>query len=168
MVDGWSSTRSSDSEIEIDIPSDDEFFHSNIRHYKYLDGQVTKDEAIILKYTKSKKMQELNKACDSAIMGNFTANIQGADYQFSNDSEAQMNFEKCDNAFFRGRISSISWTAYDTSGNVVRLTLNVDDFETVYMAHLNAITGNISKFRDVLQAQVENATTVDEVNSITW
>lgn len=117
---------------------------------------------------KEKKILELNSACNSTILGRFTQEVNGQVYAFSNDAEAQANFEKADRAFEKGRLTEIIWTAYDTDGNVARIILTSENFESVYMAHLIHIQSNISKYRDVLMPQVEQATTVNEVNSIVW
>jgi hypothetical protein len=117
---------------------------------------------------KKNKLVELNGACSMTISGRFTATVNNIDYQFSCDSEAQSNFEKTDRAFDKTRITEINWTAYDVDGNVVRLLLDNTTFEGVYMAHLQHIQDNVSKFRDTLMPLVESASTVDEVNAIIW
>lgn len=122
----------------------------------------------ILRQEKDKKIQELNHACSQTILGRFFSDVNGITYSFSNDMEAQANFEKADRAFERGLITEILWTAHDVNGDVVRLTLDATAFEGVYIDHLSHIQDNISKFRDVLMPQVESCTTVEEVNSIKW
>jgi hypothetical protein len=117
---------------------------------------------------KEDKIKELNGLCTNTIYGRFTANIDGVNYLFSNDSEAQANFDKCDRAFEKGYMTEIQWTAYNEAGEVVRVTINPTNFPAFYMAHLNHIQGNISRFRDELMPLVENATTVEEVENINW
>lgn len=121
-----------------------------------------------LEESKTKKILELDIDCNTAILGRFSSSINGVTYYFSNDTEAQANFEKADNAFFRGRMTEITWTAYDEEGNVVRLPLDQTTFESVYMNHLIHIQSNISKYRDMLMPQVEQATTIEEVENIMW
>jgi hypothetical protein len=121
-----------------------------------------------LESTKKEKIQELNKMCNMTILGRFTSVVNGAPYQFSNDMEAQANFEKCDRAFDNGRIQEIAWTVYNSEGQVERVLLDPVTFEGVYLDHLAHIQNNISKFRDFLMPQVEEATTVEEVKQIKW
>jgi hypothetical protein len=117
---------------------------------------------------KEDKEHELNSKCNSTILGRFSCVVNDETYHFSNDMEAQANFEKCDRAFEKGRLTEIPWTAYDTDGNVVRVVLTQETLEQVYLAHLYHIQSSIAKFRDVLMPQVLAATTVEEVEAIKW
>jgi hypothetical protein len=121
-----------------------------------------------LEESKNSKIEELSRSCNLTILGRFTSPVDGVQYQFSNDLEAQANFEKCDKAFDRGMITEILWTAYDISGNATRVLLNSESFEVVYYNHLEHIQNNISRFRDLLIPQVKNATTIEEVEDIKW
>jgi hypothetical protein len=127
-----------------------------------------KSEEDLLYDEQTLKMQELSTECNKTILGRFSVTVEGVEYQFSNDMEAQSNFEKCDRAFEKGRATEIPWTAYDVDGNVVRVLLNDIKFEPVYVAHLTHIQNNISKLRDFLEPQVWGASTVEEVRNIIW
>lgn len=123
----------------------------------------------MLDAAKSDKKGFLNQQCNETITGKFAYTYDdGVSYYFSCDMEAQSNFEKVDRAFDKGRMTEITWTAYDSLGNAVRLSFNQTNFENLYLAHLNHIQENISKFRDDLMPQVMNATTVEELQSIQW
>lgn len=118
--------------------------------------------------TRSKKLQELKEACNITILGRFS-HVFGEDtYYFSNDMEAQANFEKCDRAFEKGRLTEIPWTAYDSEENVVRLIFDSASFEPLYISHLTHIQSNIVKFRDILMPRVVAAQTVPELVAINW
>lgn len=117
---------------------------------------------------KKKKMEELNRKCEEAILGKFSAPYNGNTYYFSCDMEAQSNFEKVDRAFEKGRITEIGWTAYDSNGDVTRLLLTSESFEPIYIRHLEHIQGNISKFRDFITPLVMSATTLTDINDIQW
>lgn len=132
---------------------------------KPTDTQLTSAQ---LPASQKAKMTELNNACNNAILGNFTSTVGGVSYQFSYDTEAQANFSKAGRAFDKGFITSTSWTAYDANGNVVRVTLNATDFDTVFKDSLTHVNSNVSRFRDTLQPQVTAATTVAAVNAIVW
>jgi hypothetical protein len=126
---------------------------------------------------KKDKMSQLDRACAQTIMGTFDYQYtDGKTYSFYNDATAQANFDKLLNAFNGSMITSVPWTAYDSNGNVVRLTFDSATFIDLYKAHLNHIQSNIAKFRDELQPQVEAITVqdgnvqaaIDAVNAIVW
>jgi hypothetical protein len=121
-----------------------------------------------LEESRKSKTRELSDKCNQAILGRFSAPFNGLTYQFSNDMEAQINFEKISNAFSKGLTTQEPWTAYDDGGKVVRLLLNEESFNIVYTEHLSHIRDNISKFRDSLMPLVDAATTVEEVNQVEW
>lgn len=129
----------------------------------FIDGRwvetVTEEE--LLEPLKMQKMRELNKMCNYIILGRFISVVDGEKYYFSNDMEAQANFEKCDRAFEKGRLTEIVWTCYDEHGNIQRITLTPETFEGVYISHLAHINDNISKFRDTLMPLVESAESED-------
>jgi YHS domain-containing protein len=126
---------------------------------------VWKDKLIEVRKDKE---AELDKKCKDTILGRFSCDIDGVTYYFSNDTEAQANFEKCDRNLEKGRISTITWTAYDTSDNVVRLTFDVVTFEPLYIAQSTHIQANIIKYRDDLMPRVAAAQTIEEIQAITW
>lgn len=153
--------------IEVEVDSWDVFY--NPRIYRYANGTISIDNSLILNNVKEQKINELDRACSQAILANFTYQYSdGNTYSFSNDETAQGNFDKVLNAFDKNLATSISWTTYDSSNNIVRLTFDSTSFTDLYKAHLNHIQSNISKFRDVLQPQVEACTTVEAVNAIVW
>jgi YHS domain-containing protein len=150
----------------VDFPWGESFLSPkfDLVNNKWVEGKSS-DE--LLNMLRQNKMDELNSACNNAIYGRFASTFNGKTYYFSCDSEAQSNFEKVDRAFEKGRITQINWTAYDESDNVVRLTYDTTSFETLYVDHLNHIQSNISKLRDTLMPQVENASE-DELKQINW
>lgn len=169
QVRGWSSSKGSNpNEQAVDIAEDDPFFSDVPFYYIYQDGKLVKSDDLQLAALKEAKIKELEMACSQTILGEFTTVINGVTYSFSHDEQAQQNFKDAKLAFMSGDITEITWTAYDSNGKVARLQLDDQTFNTVYMAHLNHILSNISKFRDTLQPQVEACTTIDQLNAITW
>jgi hypothetical protein len=165
-VIGWSSSEDQNS-ILVSVPDDHSFFSNPFVHH-YENGALTYNEETHLRLARNSKMRKLKVACDEAILGRFTATVAGVEYQFSCDNEAQKNFEKLDRAFEKGRITEEKWTAYDSDGNVVRLTLDAMKFESVYVAHLYHISGNVSKLRDDLGPKVNAAQSLDELSTVIW
>lgn len=172
VIHGWSSTYS-DGAIEYEIDDYHEFLSSNPRLFKLINGEILRDDSALLDIKKQAKIRRLVDDCNKTILGRFSAMVNGVTYMFSCDMEAQANFEKLDKAFKDGTMAemgmtSIGWTAYDADGSVVRLDLTYELFRPVYINHLLHIQNNISKLRDFLEPLVANATTVEEIESITW
>jgi hypothetical protein len=168
VVRGWADRRSMESEIEVEIDESDPFFSAIPNIHVYQDGKIIADSSLKLERLKTSKLNELNEACNRAILGRFSYEINGESFLFSNDLEAQSNFDKADRAFDKQMMSTIPWTAYNSLGDVVRLDFTAETFPPLYMAHLNHIQGNISRFRDELMPLVESATTIEEVENINW
>jgi arabinogalactan endo-1,4-beta-galactosidase len=125
-------------------------------------------EEDLLDIHKENKINELRQKCSETILGRFYVELNGTSYGFSNDAEAQANFEKCARVFDKGLATEMVWTVYDIEGSVSRLPLTEDLFNIVYMAHLNHINDNIAKFRDFLSPMVLFANTLEEINQVTW
>lgn len=166
-VVGWGSSPVENNCIEVEVDDNHEVLMSP-GHFFVRDGELVKNEQLQLELAQQSKIAELDQRCEEAILGRFSVELDGVVYAFSNDREAQANFDKCDNSFARGRITEIPWTAYDPDGNVRRIVLDAVKFEKVYVAHLEHIQGNIAKFRDFLEPLVVGAAGVDEVNLIQW
>jgi hypothetical protein len=165
-VIGWSSSEDQNS-ILVSVPDNNHFFiHPFVYHYE--NGELVYNEETHLRLARVSKMRKLKVACDEAILGRFTCTVDGVEYQFSCDEKAQSNFEKVDRAFEKGRVTVYPWTAYDADGNVVRLVLDVNTFEDVYVAHLNHIGNCVSKLRDDLEKKVNAAQGLDELIAVKW
>jgi len=164
----WSSSPMHEDDVELEISPDHEFFKNVPMKYLYKDGELVTDDGYLLKQSKITKRDELNRKCNETISGRFSHTVNDSTYYFSNDTEAQSNFEKADRAFEKGRMTEIGWTSYDVNGNVHRLVLTQETFEPLYLSHLYHIQQNIYRFRDVLMPQVESAQTVEELDTIIW
>jgi membrane peptidoglycan carboxypeptidase len=120
---------------------------------------------------KKAKIEELKKACSNAILGYFTAQVNGITYSFSNDTEAQSNFKDAKDAWSYGYIpntQTIKWTAYDKDGNVVRLDLTEEQFDPINIARMAWQQMNVSKLRDTLEPLVNAATSQSDLDKISW
>lgn len=174
-LQGWGSNRGSENEIEVEVPDDHIIFHTNPKVLKYMNGTILKDEEIQLMRAKDRKDRELNAACNQAILDKFPSVIDGVTYYFSSDMEAQKNFDKAGRAFDKGWITLVPWTAYDGDGSVVRLNLDVVNFDSVYRDQANHVQSKVSHYRDVLMPQVDAVTitttledALTELGSIVW
>ena len=117
---------------------------------------------------KDSKFNELNNACNMTILGYFTALVNGIEYSFSNDSEAQDNFKDGLWALEGNHATTVKWTAYDVNGDVIRLDLDLVNLNNVNMARLTHKNDQVAKLRDTLEPQLNLATTIDEVKAIMW
>lgn len=142
-------------------------YNAKFENGKWVEGkEITELE--ILEQARDKKMEELNKQCNYTILNKrFSAMVDGVEYFFSCDEDAQKNFDKLDSAFDKGRTDNSPWTAYDSEGNVVRVILTINNFEPVYMAHLSHIQNNIIKLRDILEPVVRSSS-LEELDTIEW
>lgn len=113
------------------------------------------------------KVNQLDKNCTDAINGRFTSIVNGVQYEFSYDSEAQSNFTKAGRAFDKALITSIPWTAYQ-NGEVVRITLDEAAFDQVFADSLMHLNTKINQFRDTLEPKVKAATTKEQIDAIAW
>jgi hypothetical protein len=115
---------------------------------------------------RQKKIDELDNACKNAILANFKATLNGIEYEFTYDNEAQNRFNGIGILFLGGQITSIPWTAYQ-NGERVRITLTKDDFNVISLAALKHQNDNVSKYSDLF-VKVNNTISPDDVNQITW
>jgi hypothetical protein len=133
-------------------------------------GTSWEEGAVIdhLVIAKKQKLSELDSKCKESILGYFKATIDGVEYSFSNDAEAQSNFKDGMWALENNKVTTIKWTAYDSTGNIVRLDLDLIKLSDVNVTRLTHQQTMVAKYRDILQPQIELSATVEEVNNITW
>jgi hypothetical protein len=131
------------------------------------------DPLFTLEDYKKFKLEELSKKCTETILGRFNSTITDSAgvatvYQFSNDTEAQSNFKDGMWALENNKATSVTWTAYDVNGTVVRISLDLPKLVNVNVDRLTHQQMNVSKLRDTLQPQVKAATSKSEVESVVW
>lgn len=117
---------------------------------------------------KLKKFDKLKKSCSLSIIGRFKASVDGVDYYFSCDHEAQINFGNSFRAFQEGWITTTKWTCYNENDEVCRVELDAEKFRPIYIGHLAHISGNIARLRDYMQPLVMATQTMEELESIQW
>jgi hypothetical protein len=114
---------------------------------------------------KQDKKDELDEACTNTILGRFKVTLNGVEYEFSFDMEAQSRFNGTGILFLGNKITEVPWTAY-ANGERVRIPLTKDDFDIVSMAALNHQNNNIIRYNQLL-LDVDNASK-DELPLIVW
>jgi hypothetical protein len=170
-INEWSSSPTGTvDEVEVEIEGNNPFLFSLPRLFKLTDGVVVSNDTNLLNIAKSKKDAELNDACNKSITDGFIQNIDGIDYWFSFDSEAQSNFQGSRPILNEGIVESINWTVRigGKDGEYSRLPITKTIMDTLTLTILQHKDSNVSKYRDVLLPQVNSASTVDEVNAIIW
>lgn len=132
------------------------------------DLEFNYDPLFTLEDYKKFKLQELSQKCKETILGRFSSVVNTVTYQFSNDTEAQSNFKDGMWALENNKATTVTWTAYDETGAVVRISLDLTQLSNVNVDRLTHQQVNVSKLRDTLQPQLEACTTKEEVESIVW
>lgn len=167
---GYGSTRSSEDDIQLELPDDHELFR-NPFVYTYVNGQLIKDDSFLLIKEKDKKIAEMNAECNNTILSGFDYAIDGVEYHFSSSMTAQLNFQGVDSLFKDDLVPNgiVEWTVTDkVTGKIVRILINKDTFNQLKLQLFLHINNNISKFRNTLQPKIEVASTVAQVQEITW
>jgi hypothetical protein len=121
----------------------------------------------LLEEKKKEKIQELDETCNRAIVSGFNHTINGVEYHFSFDIEAQLNFQGAERILSNELVPEVMWTV-SRNGEYERIPITKAIMSELTMVILQHKDSNYSKFRDVLMKQVENATTVEEIQAITW
>lgn len=166
-VIGWATSKGHEDEIEIEIDKDDPFLSDNPFNYSYNEGSLIKSDLLVLSKAKEEKDRELNKACERSILAGFKHTIDGVEYHFSYDMQAQQNFGDSRALLNDGVIPAVPWTVR-VNGKYQRITVDKPEMDKITLSVLQHKTNNISKYRDTLLPMVENAQTLEEVNSISW
>lgn len=134
-------------------------------YWNYLQNQLANDN---LEAARSAKQEELNQANNEALVYGYFYTINGVNYRFSFDLEAQSNFMASKSLLEAGKVPTVPWTAYKDGAKRVRLDLtlaNLNDMELAQFNHKNSIVG---KYNDLLINHLYIATSEDEINAITW
>lgn len=115
-----------------------------------------------LEEAKKIKKEELSKACRDKILTGFSSSTTGNSYKF--DEEDQLNFvHRMVMLLADPSVSKVDWKTKDKGV----VSHNRQDFMKIVSEADSHKSSNIQKYRD-LENQINNATTVDEVNSIKW
>lgn len=117
---------------------------------------------------KSIKIQELEEDCIEAILGRFKATVDLVEYSFSYDSTSQKNLMERWQLFQTGLVDTFKVTAQSEDGSTARLTVDVTQFEIIYLASIQHKENQISKLHDSLIPLVNEAISFEEIEAITW
>lgn len=124
----------------------------------WIEGK-TEDELLHLK--KEDKILEFNKKCEETIEAGFTAS-NGHSYKTTRDAQINMIGQK-DELMTDDSILEVKWKTED----VGYVTHTRDEWLNIYKEALSHKKTQLFKYDD-LKAQVNNCTTIEEVDSIAW
>lgn len=116
---------------------------------------------------KEERKQEISTQCNETILSGFKCGVDGNTYTFSYDNEAQVNLAERWQLFQNDMITSIKVTAHKDDEDV-RLTLNKEQFNELYLASVYHKENCISRYRDVFVPLIDNAVTLEQLEDIKW
>lgn len=112
------------------------------------------------------KIDELKQACTTAIQSGFTSSALGTPHTYDSELPTdQTNIIGAMVASLSG--ASIPFTCTDSSGYKEQRLHTAAQLQQVFQAGMQHIVTNKSHY-DALKKQVEQATTVESVNGISW
>ena len=128
---------------------------------------VWKTDNQLLEEAKIDKKSDLSSACQEDILGGFDHKIDGKEYRFSYDREAQTNLQERFSLFENNLIESIPMTVSKNNEHL-RIVVDKDQFMSIYLSSVLAKENKISKLRDILYPMVDSALTKEELEEIEW
>lgn len=131
---------------------------------KWVEGRSSQS---ILDAKKKEKFDSLSLDCQNAILGYFKAPVNGIEYEFSFDREAQSNFTGALIFMSQGMINSVEWTAWK-DGVAERITISKEQFMPIIGIAFAHKDKNISKLRSTIQEQLNGCDTIEEIESLKW
>lgn len=139
----------------------------NSEGYCLENGSLILNRELELAKAKETKIEELRLACQHEIERGFDYRYGQTLYHFSLDSEAQFNFNSTYQLMNDNLVEKVAWTV-TVDGVYTRLEVDKDMMKELSLLILQHKTTNISKLRDVLTVQIQQATTVQQVEGIRW
>lgn len=120
-----------------------------------------------LQEQKENKKRELSRACEESILGGFDFKINNIIHHFSYDREAQSNYQERWQLFQNNVIDTLKMTAH-VNDDDVRLEVNKDLFNKIYLESVKAKENKIRKLRDDLFPLVDSARSIKDLETISW
>lgn len=161
-------TQNKEDSILIKVDKNHEIALGSFGNWKYENGDLYKDTSRVVDNLKNAKKGELSQACQECILGGFTSKVDGVDYHFSYDREAQMNYQERWQLFQNNMIDSIVMTAHGLDGSDARLEVDKKIFDNIYLDSVKHKENCIKRLRDDLFPLVDNSQSVEDLNAISW
>lgn len=127
-----------------------------------------KDNHDVLKEAKNRKKSSLSLSCQECILSGFKSTLNNETYHFSYDREAQTNLSERWQLFQNNMIESIVVTGHTLNGEDVRLPMNKEQFDKLYLSSVMHKENCIKKLRDDLLPLLNSSNGMKDVESISW
>lgn len=123
-----------------------------------------------LKETKEKKISDINSLCDKAIINGFTSEALGSKHFYYSTLEEQSTLNSLinlgvDNQFKAQKITLVD--GIETKEARKPYLHTIDQLRAVLADGFTHIATQVAK-KDALKIQINNATTVEELEAISW
>lgn len=123
-----------------------------------------------LKEVKEKKIDDINKTCDKAIVSGFTSEALGSKHFYYSTLEEQSTLNSLinlgvDNQFKAQKITLVDQV--ETKENRIAYSHTIQQLRSILADGFTHIASQVAK-KDILETQINNATTIDEVEAISW
>lgn len=128
---------------------------------------VWKTDNQLLEEAKIDKKSALSSACQEDILRGFDHSIDGIEYRFSYDREAQTNLQERFSLFENNLIESIPMTVSKNNEHL-RIVVDKEQFMSIYLSSVVAKENKISKLRDILYPMVDSALNKEDLEEIEW
>lgn len=126
------------------------------------------NDSIFLEEERKNKKVELNNACQEHILSGFNYKVNNVEYHFSYDREAQNNYQERWQLFQNNMIESIVVTGHTLNGEDVRLPMNKEQFDKLYLSSVMHKENCIKKLRDDLLPLLNSSNGMEDIKSISW
>ena len=128
---------------------------------------VWKTDNQLLEESKIDKKSVLSSSCQEDILEGFGHSIDGNEYRFSYDREAQTNLQERFSLFENNLIESIPMTVSKNNEHL-RIVVDKEQFMSIYLSSVLAKENKISKLRDILYPMVDSVLNKEELEEIEW
>ena len=125
------------------------------------------DSEEVLGEEKAYAKDVLSSDCQQSILSGFECEIDGEVYHFSYDKESQSNIQERWQLFQNNMVSEMTITAHQGDKDV-RLTVDKEVFDQIYIASVQTKESKISKLRDELYPLVDEAGSISELSEVAW
>jgi len=159
----------SSHQIEDGFDVEFEELEYDLAAYRYVEDKILYDFNAHLDFVKMLKEQELSDASDESIRAGFEFEISPDNLAIIPfDETGQKNLQATIQLFEKGIIHSIPWTVNRIGGSADRVILTAEMSEGIALSAMLHTHVNISRFRDQLMPIVKSATTIEDVENVTW
>lgn len=152
------------SDGAIIAPSDSQDW---LDYIAWCDAGNTPASHITLEQSKQEKIEEFTTRCEVTIKGGFTSSALGHDHIYDSDIEDQINLIGVMLAS-QATQQDIAYKCLDTNESIKEWEMHTPtQISQVYMDGLIFKSAQLHKLT-TLKTQINNCTSIEEVNSISW